>query len=90
MEGQTHDDSKYRASIASHGKTRGVFDVDCVSLYGNYVMHWSVTQNLLFCTRAADLAGWMPGAQLNNKLGLTKTVINNARQLSRSLVGIYH
>jgi len=36
-DGQTHDDSKYRASIASRGKTRGVFDVDCV--YGNYVMH---------------------------------------------------
>ena len=38
-DGQTHVDSKYRASIASRGKTRGVFDVDCV--YGNYVMHWS-------------------------------------------------
>ena len=24
------------------------------------------------------------------KLGLTKTMINDARQLSRSLVGIYH
>jgi len=45
-DGQTHDDSKYRASIASRGKTRGVFDVDCV--YGNYVMHWSVAQNFLF------------------------------------------
>jgi len=34
-----------------------------------------------------DLAGGTAGAQL--KLGLTKTMINNARQLSRSLVGIY-
>ena len=31
-----------------------------------------------------DLAGGRPGAQLN--LDLTKTMINNARQLSRSLV----
>ena len=35
-----------------------------------------------------DLAGGRPGVQL--KLGLTKTMIDNARQLSRSLVGIYH
>ena len=35
-----------------------------------------------------DLAGGRPGVQL--KLGLTKTMINNARQLSRSLIGIYH
>ena len=62
-DGQTHDDSTYRACIASHGKTRRVFDVGCI--YGNYVVHWSVTQNFLFCTRAADLAGGMPGAQLN-------------------------
>jgi len=34
-----------------------------------------------------DLAGGRPGTQL--KLGLTETT-NNARQLSRSLVGIYH
>ena len=31
---------------------------------------------------------WEACAQL--QLGLTKTMINNARQLSRSLVGIYH
>jgi len=35
-----------------------------------------------------DIAGVRPGTQL--KLGLTKTMINNARQLSRSLVSIYH
>ena len=33
-------------------------------------------------------AGGRPGAQL--KLGLTKTMINIARQLSHSFVGIYH
>ena len=46
---------------------------------------------LKFCVVAitgSDLARGNPGNQL--KLGLTKTVINNARQLSRSLVGIYH
>ena len=31
-----------------------------------------------------DVAGGRPGVQL--KLGLTKTMINNARQLSRSLI----
>jgi len=36
----------------------------------------------------SDLAGGRPGDQL--KLGLTKTMISNARQLSRRLVGIYH
>jgi len=35
-----------------------------------------------------DLAGGRPGAQLQlNKSGLTKTMIKDARQLSRSLVG---
>jgi len=36
----------------------------------------------------ARFIGGMPGAQL--ELGLTKTVVITARQLSRSLVGIYH
>ena len=36
----------------------------------------------------SDLAGGRRGAQL--KLRLTKTMINNARQLSRGLVGINH
>ena len=35
-----------------------------------------------------DLPGGRPGNQLNQ--GLTKTMINHARQLSRNLVGIYH
>ena len=36
-----------------------------------------------------DLAGGRPGAR-QKKMGLTKSVVNNARQLSRSLLGIYH
>jgi len=35
----------------------------------------------------AGFSWWKEWYQL--KLGLTKTMINNARQLSRSLVGIY-
>ena len=35
-----------------------------------------------------DLAGGRPAAQL--KLGLTETMFNNVRQLSRRLVGIYY
>ena len=38
-------------------------------------------------TQGPDFAGERPGVQL--KLGLTKTSINNARQLSRSLVPSY-
>jgi len=36
----------------------------------------------------AEFGSWVAWAQL--KSGLTNTVINDARQLSRSLVGIYH
>ena len=45
-------------------------------------------KNMAAFATAPDLAVGRPGAQLN--LGLTKTMINIARQLSRSLLGIYH
>jgi len=39
-------------------------------------------------TAGLDLSGERAETQL--KFGLTKTIINNARQLSRNLVSIYH
>ena len=54
----------------------------------NLLSSHTVFLSLLLFQAGPHLAGGMHQTQL--KLGLTKTVIDNARELSRSLVGIYH
>ena len=66
-------------------RSGGTTSVYCVAV----VVTAGLITGILFDTGSA-LAGERHGAQLNKKVSLTKTVINKARQLSCSLVGIYH